>query len=99
MPARAIAQLALDEQVIEDPVVEQALERRQAARTDLSDVRKKFDEAHEAAIGAIGRLELPTGGAARVGRFRVTRAAIASRAVSFETKASSRLRIALVAED
>lgn len=99
MPAKAVDQLAIDEQVIDDKVVEDALEKREAAKADLADVRRDYDQAHSAAVGAIERLELPTGGAARVGRFRVTRSAIPSRSVSFETKASSRVRISLVAED
>jgi len=44
-------------------------------------------------------LELPEGGAARVGRFRITRTAVAGRSVTFDTKATSRVRIVLVGED
>lgn len=92
-------QLAFDEQLVEDTALENALEERQRRRDSLNAVRKEFDEASEAANGEIAKLELPEGRAVRVGRFRVLRSAIPARAISFETKASSRVRISLVGED
>lgn len=96
---KSVPQLGFDEQVIEDEEIEQALEDREKRKASLSAVRKVYEGAHEAAIAEITKLELPEGGAARVGRFRITKAAIPARAVSFETKASSRVRIAVVGED
>ena len=55
-------------------------------------------EADSKAKAAIERLELPEGGVARVGRFRITRTAVPARSVSFETEASSRISIGLVEE-
>jgi hypothetical protein len=99
MALRAVPQLGFDEQVIEDADIEEALEERQRRKASLGAVRKEYDEAHESAVAAIARLELPEGGAARIGRFRVTRSAVAARSVAFETKATSRLRIVLIEED
>ena len=100
MPNRAKdeAQLGLDEEVVEDDAIEAALEERAKRKNSLDAVRKIYDGAHEAAVAEIARLELEDGQAARVGRFRITRSAIPPRSVTFETKASSRLRIGLVEE-
>lgn len=96
---KSVDQLGFDEQTVEDPEVEAALEEREKRKASLGAVRKVYDEAHEAALAAVGRLELPEGGAARVGRFRVTRTAVAGRSVTFETKPSSRVRISLLGDE
>lgn len=93
---RATDQLALDEQTIEDPEVEQALVVRQEAKDDRAAAGAVFKAADETAKTAIERLELPTGGVVRVGRFRIERKEVAARNVAFETEASTRLQIALV---
>jgi len=98
MPARAKGQTGFDEQTIEDPEVEQALEERQKRKDSLGAVRKLYDAAAELANAAVAQLELPEGGAVRVGRFRITRTAVAARSVTFDTKPTSRVRIALVKE-
>lgn len=56
------SQLALDERVIEDKDVEAALERRETAHDELSEVRKDFQAAHDKALAEIQKLELPEGG-------------------------------------
>jgi hypothetical protein len=95
---KSVEQLGFDEQVIDDAEVEAALEEREKRKSSLGAVRKIYDEAHQAATAQITKLELPEGGAARIGRFRVTRDAIPARSISFDTKASSRVRIAVVEE-
>lgn len=95
MPSRAKDQLGLDEQVIEDADIEAALEEREKRKSSLSAVNKLYQAADELAKAELTKLELPEGGAARVGRFRVTRSAIPARSVTFDTKASSRIRISL----
>jgi hypothetical protein len=92
-------QLGFDEQTIEDLACERALENRLLKKGSLDAVQKVYDEADEAAKLEIAKLELPEGGAVRVGRFRITRTATAGRAVSFETKPSSRIRIVVIGED
>ena len=100
-PLRSIprAQMAFDEQLIEDTALESALEERLKRKDSLNAVRKVYDEADEAAQVEIAKLELPEGGAARVGRFRITRSSIPARSVTFETKPSSRVRIAVIGDD
>ena len=97
--AKPTDQLAFDEQTVQDPDIEAALEERQSRKDSLNAVRKAYDEANELAAAKVAELELPEGGAARIGRFRVTRSAVAARSVSFETKATSRIRISLVETD
>lgn len=99
MPSRMQAQLALDEHVIDDADLEDALEERWRLRLVANEHRQAFEEASEATDVEIAKLELPDGGAVRCGRFRITRTARPGRSVSFETKASSRVRITLLEEE
>jgi hypothetical protein len=96
MALRNVAQLAFDEEVIDDAAIEAALEEREKRKASLAAVRAEFKEAHEAATTAIAVIKLAAGSAARIGRFRITRTVVAARAVSFETEESSRLSISLV---
>lgn len=97
--SQTVDQLGFDEQVIDDPSIESALEERLKRKNSLDAVKKTYDAADEMAKAKIAELELPDGSAARVGRFRITRTAIPAKTVeSFETKASSRVRISLVKE-
>lgn len=99
MGARPVAQVGMDEVTIDDPIVEKALEARLRAKLALDPVRLAYKEADEAAKDTIKRLELPDGGACRVGRFRVTSSVVAGRSVAFETSARRQVRIGLVKED
>jgi cation transport regulator ChaB len=99
MPSRVRNQLAFDEQAVEDAALENALEDRQRRRDSLAAVRKAYDEAHEVAETEIAKLELPDGHAVRVGRFRITRAAVPERHVTFDAKATSRIRITLLGDE
>lgn len=99
MPVRQRDQLAFDEKAVEDAALENALELRQKERDALNAVRLRYDEAHEAAQAEIAKLDLADGTAVRVGRFRIERSFVPARSVSFESKASSRTRIALADED
>jgi len=92
-------QLAFDEQLVEDTALERALEARESIRLQLSAVRAEYDKADEAAKALIGQLQLPTGSAIRVGRFRIAHQATQAHAVAFEAKAGSRVRISLWADE
>ncbi len=98
MAVRSDDQLALDEEVVENPDAEAALIERQARKDALGAVRKEFKEAHERAVAALALLELPEEGAVRIGRFRINKSIVSARSVSFETAESSRLRITLLGE-
>jgi hypothetical protein len=91
-------QLGFDEQVIDDPSIESALEERLKRKHSFDAVRKTYEAAHEIATAKIAELELPEGGAVRVGRFRITRQEVPAGHREFDTKASSRVRISLVKE-
>ncbi len=88
MGARPVAQVAMDERVIEDDVVEEALEARQKAKDSLGAVRQRYEDANEKAGQALQRLEMPTGSVVRVGRFRIEKKHRAARFTEgFETRA------------
>lgn len=99
MPARPVGQLGLDEETVDDKVVEKALEERQRAKEALDPYQREYREAHDAAKDAIKRLELPDGGAVRVGRFRVTKTFRPARSVTFETGSRSDVRIGLADDE
>jgi len=92
---RSVPQLGMDEQTITDEVIEEALDEREKRRASARAVRKQYTEAHVKAVALIERLELPEGGVARVGRFRISRLSIEARTVSFETEPTSRLSISV----
>jgi hypothetical protein len=93
------AQTGFDEEVFDDPELEQALEEREKRKASAGAVAKLYQAADELAKAELARLELEDGDVARVGRFRITKSAIPGRSVTFDTKPSSRLRIGLVGED
>lgn len=95
---KSVPQTGMDEQVIEDPEVLAALEERQAAKEAEAAARKVARAAHDRAIVAIERLELPLGGVARVGLFRVARVATPARSVNFATAGGERIKISLPVE-
>ena len=92
-------QLGMDEQVVEIPALEDALEERQATKDALGEARKAYAEAHEAASAEIAKLELPDDTPVRAGRFRITRSAVSARTVSFETKPTTRVTITYLGDE
>jgi hypothetical protein len=91
-------QLALDERTITDSVLEGLLEARLRAQQDRSEISKVYKAAAEAANAAIATLNLADEDAVRVGRFRITKTAIAAHSVAFDVEEKSRISISL-AED
>jgi hypothetical protein len=92
-------QTTIDEKVVENDKLEQALEEREKLKAKAGKARKDYAEADEWAKGLIGELRLDDGAAVRVGRFRVSRTAVAGRSVAFETQPSSRLTISLLDDE
>lgn len=93
MAVRDEDQLALDEEVVENPDVEAALIERQDKKDAKGVATKEFKQAHEKAVAALAMLELPEEGAVRIGRFRINKSLVSARSVSFETAESTRMRI------
>jgi hypothetical protein len=91
-------QLGMDEVLIEDAVVEQALARYQDAKDELVEPRKEMKRAKDAAMSALERLELPDGRAARVGRWRIERVDHDEAERSFTVPARTELKIRLIPE-
>lgn len=93
------AQLALDEQAIEDDEILTALESYQNARDEAKAASAVAKEEKVAALTLLDKLEVPEDGAIRIGRFRITRKTTPARTVEFTTEAKERIGIALVVED
>lgn len=100
MATKATPQTGLDEHVVDDPEIENALEHRQSLKERAGAAQRLAGDADETAKALLGKItiELPEGGAVRIGRFRITRAVIAARSVSFDSKERSQVRIGLVKE-
>lgn len=92
-------QLGFDERVIEDTALEGALEQRLTRKEAAGEARKHYKAAHEKVAAMVDQLGLTEDDAIRVGRFRITRRAIAGRSVSFDTDPTTRLTITVLRED
>ncbi len=95
---KPVEQLGMDEEHVDEPELEQALEDRQAKREAMSSARKVYDGAHEHAKALVEQLDMADDGAIRVGRFRIAKTPIPERHVVFDTKATVRISIGLVDE-
>lgn len=92
----ATNQLGMDEEHIDNPDLEQALEERELARSAKADATGTFKDAHEQVKTILALLELPEEGAVRVGRFRIAMRHIKGGMRSFETSDRMQLSIGLV---
>lgn len=86
-------QIGMDERVVIDDELEKSLEEREGRRTSLGRSRKLYEASDEKAKGLLQRLTFEPDEAIRIGRFRITKTETKGRDVSFQTKASSRIRI------
>ena len=93
--SRVQAQLAIDERVVRDAALEDALEARYRIQGDLQEIRKVYEEKDTTAKGLIDALGLSTGEVIRVGRFRVEKRHVEAKEVAFTSKESSRIAIRL----
>jgi hypothetical protein len=98
-------QLGMDEKVIADSGVEEALEERQTAKDEAAQYRLAYKNADKRAKSMIERLELPdpdtedAPSVVRVARFRITKRLVKGRAVSFATEDRVQLSIGLADEE
>lgn len=81
----------LFDEVIENDVLERALERRQAKKERQSSAAEEFRKADEAARGLLPELDPDT--VARCGRFRISVKRRKGRSVSFETEEKTQTTI------
>jgi polyphosphate kinase len=95
---KSVPQLGMDEQQIEDDDLIEALEVREKRRNSLSAVRLEYDEANEKAQALLAKHELADGDVVRAGPYRIERVFTPAGHRSFDTKASSRIRIDRVDE-
>ena len=85
-------QTTIYEQVVDDPTLEELLERREAAKAAAAKTRKAYKEVDDQAKGRIRELELGDT-PARIGRFVVGESTVAGRSVAFDTEPTTRVSI------
>ena len=83
---------------IDDPELEEALEKRETKRVARANANARYKEAHDRARGMIDALDLADGDVARCGKFRIKVSRIAPRDVSFSTSEARRVQITLLGE-
>lgn len=91
-------QTAIDEREVDAPQLLNALAARQDVKNEMKTLRKDFKQADGHVRALLEEQGLADGEAIRIGQFRITRKAIASRSVTFETDPTSRLTISLIPE-
>jgi len=96
MPVKSQDQITIDDQIIENPQLEEALEEREKRKASKTAVTAKFKEADDHAKDLINGLGLEENDIVRVGRFRITRTAVEGRSVAFDTEPTERLKISTV---
>lgn len=99
MSTTAKPQTSIYETTIENPDIEDALEKRDQLRERASEARALFKEADDAAKAKLAALDLGNDAPIRCGRFVITRRMREARSVSFETEASVQLRISTIGDD
>lgn len=70
---KPVEQLGIDERVVEDDVLEQALKKRQSALDDIAEIRPVAKAAMEVIRDRLAVHELDADTPIRVGGFRVTK--------------------------
>lgn len=86
-------QTSLYETTLNEPAIEELLEKRAKAKESAKAVTKRARDADTAAKVALEGLDLGTDAPVRIGRFVVARKLTASRSVSFETAPGVRMSI------
>lgn len=100
MSTTANPQTAIDEKELDHPSLLKALEDRQEHKDEMKSLRKTFKEADDRCKALLGEHDIEDDTAVRIGRFRITKKAVPSRSVQFETDpTSSRITISLLPED
>ncbi|HEY7620307.1 MAG TPA: hypothetical protein VH834_11070 [Solirubrobacteraceae bacterium] len=90
---RLVPQASLYEATIENAELEQALEDRERQRNAVAASRKRFREIDDRTKLLVADLDLGDDAPVRVGRFLITRTAVAARSVAFDTEPTTRLTI------
>ena len=98
MPTQAVAQLALDEKIVDDAGLLEALEDREDKRAAVSAARGEYEEANDRAMALIGALDLKET-AIRVGRWRIELVMTPARHVEFDAEAKPRVQIKPAGEE
>jgi len=90
------AQDGLFDKEWDDSALIGALEERERIKEQRAAVNAEYKRADAAAKDKLMDFSLAVGEVARVGRFRIKKTAVGSRAVSFETEPTERLNIGVI---
>ena len=93
MATKTKSQIHFDDRIIDNPELEKLLDERQ----DLKQYTKQYRQADKKAKDKIREISEQT--PYRVGRYIISKDAVAARSVSFETADSSRITIKTVGEE
>jgi high-affinity K+ transport system ATPase subunit B len=96
MAAEPQAQTSIYETTLDNPAVEELLEKREKARLRKGEANKAYKQVDGAAKTALEGLDLGEDAPVRIGRFVVVVKAVPAKSVTFETDPTSRLQIGLL---
>lgn len=83
----------MDERIVENRELEEALEYRESERATLAEARAAYQTTHQKVTTMIDALHLEDGDVIRVGRFRITKQLVPAHEVTFEAEEAERIRI------
>lgn len=97
---KPVDQLGMDERVIEDEALEQALEKRTRHQDDIAEIRPLLKAANEIVKDRVAVHGVEPGKPVRIGRFRITKTIIpGGTGVSFTTAERSQVNVKIVGEE
>lgn len=85
-------QMALDEETLEDPELEDLLDKRESAKELMKPYRKRYQDAHKLVMARIAQKEL-SDGTYRFGEFIVKQSEAEEKHIEFERTSSKRISI------
>lgn len=91
------AQTSLYETTLDNPELEELLERRERAKAAKGKANKTFKEADGATKDAIGKLDLGIDAPVRCGRFVIRFSPVPAKNVAFTTDPTTQLKISPLA--
>jgi len=93
MPAQPKAQIGMDDTFIENPELQDLLEKREEAKTPLAEARAAFNKLDAEAKAKVMGLEIAPGEEVRCGRFMLSKSQQTEEEKSFQQHAKTTAHI------